>query len=201
MTMDERMKKGYLWTDTGEYLEEQARAKDLMYDFNHTRPSEEGKRNEIIKELFGSVGDPVWIMQPITSLARGKTVHIGSGTYINSGLTLIDDYEIYIGENCLLATNVTLCTTGHPVHLDLRSHGEMYSFPVKIGNGVWIGSNVVVLPGVTIGDNTVIGAGSVVTKDIPANVVAVGNPCKVLRPITDRDKEYYYHDLRVDMQE
>ncbi|MEE1032269.1 MAG: DapH/DapD/GlmU-related protein [Ruminococcus sp.] len=201
MTMDERMKKGYLWTDTGEYLEEQARAKDLMYDFNHTRPSEEGKRNEIIKELFGSVGDPVWIMQPITSLARGKTVHIGSGTYINSGLTLIDDYEIHIGENCLLATNVTLCTTGHPVHLDLRSHGEMYSFPVKIGNGVWIGSNVVVLPGVTIGDNTVIGAGSVVTKDIPANVVAVGNPCKVLRPITDRDKEYYYHDLRVDMQE
>lgn len=179
MTMDERMKKGYLWTDTGEYLEEQARAKDLMYDFNHTRPSEEGKRNEIIKELFGSVGDPVWIMQPITSLARGKTVHIGSGTYINSGLTLIDDYEIHIGENCLLATNVTLCTTGHPVHLDLRSHGEMYSFPVKIGNGVWIGSNVVVLPGVTIGDNTVIGAGSVVTKDIPANVVAVGNPCKV----------------------
>lgn len=200
MTMDERMKKGYLWTDTGEYMEEQARAKDLMYEFNHTRPSEEEKRNELAKEIFGSVGDPVWVMQPIT-LARGKTVHIGKGTYINSGLTLIDDYEIYIGENCLLATNVTICTTGHPVHPGLRPHGEMYSFPVKIGNNVWIGSNVVILPGVTIGDNTVIGAGSIVTKDVPANVIAVGNPCRVMREITDRDLEYYYHDLRVDMQE
>ena len=200
MTMDERMKKGYLWTDTGEYMEEQARAKDLMYEFNHTRPSEEEKRNELVKEIFGSVGDPVWVMQPIT-LARGKTVHIGKGTYINSGLTLIDDYEIYIGENCLLATNVTICTTGHPVHPALRPHGEMYSFPVKIGNNVWIGSNVVILPGVTIGDNAVIGAGSIVTKDVPANVIAVGNPCHVMREITDRDLEYYYHDLRVDMQE
>ena len=99
MTMYERMKAWYLWTDTGEYMEEQACAKDLMYEFNHTKPSEEQKRNELIKEIFGSVGDPVWIMQPITSLACGKTVHIGKGTYINSGLTLIDDYEIYIGEN------------------------------------------------------------------------------------------------------
>lgn len=201
MTMDERMKKGYLWTDTGEYMEEQARAKDLMYEFNHTRPSEEEKRNQLIKEIFGSVGDPVWVMQPINSLARGKTVHIGKGTYINSGLTLVDDYEIYIGEDCLLATNVTICTTGHPVHPELRPHGEMYSFPVKIGNGVWVGAGAIILPGVTIGDHAVIGAGSVVTKDIPANVVAVGNPCRVLREITGRDKEYYYHDLRVDMQE
>lgn len=200
MTMDERMKKGYLWTDTGEYMEEQARAKDLMYEFNHTRPSEEEKRNALIKEIFGSVGEPVWVMQPIT-LARGKTVHIGSGTYINSGLMLIDDYEIHIGENCLIATNVTICTTGHPVHPALRPHGEMYSFPVNIGNNVWIGANAVILPGVTIGDNAVIGAGSIVTKDIPANVIAVGNPCRVLREITDRDKEYYYHNLRVDEQE
>ena len=200
MTMDERMKQGYLWMDTGEYMEEQARAKDLMYEFNHTRPSDEEKRNELIREIFGSVGDPVWVMQPINSLARGKTVHIGSGTYINSGLTLVDDYEIFIGDHCLLATNVTICTTGHPVHHELRSHGEMYSFPVKIGNHVWIGAGAIILPGVTIGENSVIGAGSVVTKDIPANVVAVGNPCRVLREITDRDKEYYYKDMRVDMQ-
>lgn len=153
-----------------------------------------------MKELFGSIGDPVWIMQPITTIARGKTVHIGKGTYINSGLSLVDDYEIYIGENCLLATNVTICTTGHPVHPQLRPNGEMYSFPVKIGNNVWIGAGAIILPGVTIGDNAVIGAGSVVTKDIPANVVAFGNPCKVQREITDRDKEYYYHDRRVDMQ-
>ncbi|MEI3339278.1 MAG: maltose acetyltransferase domain-containing protein [Eubacterium sp.] len=138
--MYERMKAWYLWTDTGEYMEEQACAKDLMYEFNHTKPCEEQKRNELIKEIFGSVGGPVWIMQPITSLARGKTVHIGKGTFINSGLTLMDGYEVYIGENCLLATNVTICTTGHPVHPELRAHGEMYSFPVKIGNNVWIGA-------------------------------------------------------------
>jgi galactoside O-acetyltransferase len=200
MTMDERMKKGYLWTDTGEYIEEQAKAKDLMYDFNHTRPSEEEKRNQIVKELFGSIGESVCVQQPIT-LARGKTVRIGNGTYINSNLTLVDDYEITIGENCLLAPNVTICTTGHPVHPSLRRHGEMYSFPVTIGNGVWIGANVTILPGVNIGDYAIIGAGSVVTKDIPANVIALGSPCHVVREITDRDKEYYYHDLRVDMQE
>ncbi|MBQ8596252.1 MAG: galactoside O-acetyltransferase [Lachnospiraceae bacterium] len=199
MTMEERMKKGYLWTDTGEYLEEQARAKDLMYEFNHTRPSETGRRDEIARELFGAVGEQVWIMQPIT-VARGKTVYIGNGTYINSNLTLVDDYEIHIGEGCLFAPNVTICTTGHPVHPELRPYGEMYSFPVKIGNGVWIGAGAIILPGVTIGDHAVIGAGSVVTKDIPANVIAVGNPCKVLREITDRDKEYYYRDLRVDSQ-
>lgn len=200
MTMEERMRKGYLWADTDEYMEEQACAKNLMYEFNHTLPSETEKRTELAKKMFGSIGDPVWIMQPIT-LARGKTVHIGSGTYINSNLTLIDDHDVFIGENCLIATNVTICTTGHPVHIDLRGHGEMYSFPVSIGDGAWIGAGVIILPGVTIGENSVIGAGSVVTRDIPANVVAVGNPCKVLREITDRDKEYYYHDLRVDMQE
>lgn len=200
MTMDERMKKGYLWTDTGEYMEEQVRAKDLMYEFNHTRPSEEEKRNGIMRELFGHVGEPVWIIQSVT-LARGKTVSIGSGTYINSNLTLVDDYEITIGENCLIAPNVTISTTGHPVHPDLRPNGEMYSFPVRIGNGVWIGVGAVILPGVTIGDYAVIGAGSIVTKDIPSNMIAFGNPCRVVREISDRDKEYYYHELRVDAQE
>lgn len=199
MNMEERMAKGYLWTDTGEYFEEQARAKDLVYRFNHSLPSEEEVRKELIKEIFGSVGDPVWIMQPLT-LARGKTVHIGSGTYINSNLTLVDDYEIYIGENCLIAPNVSICTTGHPVHPDLRPNGEMYSFPVHIGNGAWIGTGAIILPGVTIGDYAVIGAGSVVTQDIPPMTIAMGSPCKVVREITDRDKEYYYRDLRVDAQ-
>lgn len=103
-------------------------------------------------------------------------------------------------KNCLFGTNVTLCATGHPIHPMLRAQSGMYSFPITIGDNVWIGAGVIVLPGVTIGENAVIGAGSIVTKDIPANVVAVGNPCRVLREITDRDKEYYYHDLRVDMQ-
>lgn len=200
LTMEERMKKGYLWTDTEEYLEEQAIAKDLMYEFNQSKPSEIEKRNELVKEMFGSVGESVWVQQPIT-LARGKTVSIGSYCYINSGLILIDDYKITIGSKCMLGTNVTICTTGHPVHPELREQGGMYSFPVVIGDGAWIGAGVIILPGVTIGANAVIGAGSVVTKDIPANMIAAGNPCKVLREITDRDKEYYYHDMRVDMQE
>lgn len=198
--MEERMAKGYLWGDTDEYLEEQARAKDLMYEFNQSKPSEVEKRNALVKEMFGKVEEPVWVQQPIT-LARGKTVSIGSGTYINSGLTLIDDYKITIGSKCLFGTNVTLCTTGHPIHPELREQGGMYSFPIVIGDGAWIGAGVVILPGITIGENAVIGAGSVVTKDIPANVIAVGNPCKVLREITDKDKEYYYHDMRVDAQE
>ena len=191
------MEKGLLWWDDGVNLSQQKKAKDLMYEFNHTKPSEEEKRVEIAKELFGFIGDPVWIMQPIT-LAIGKTVSIGSGTYINSNLVLVDDHTITIGENCLIAPNVTLCTTGHPIHPDVRKEGGMYSFPVTIGNNVWIGSNVVVMPGVTIGDNTVIGAGSVVTKDIPANVVAFGNPCRVVREITDEDRQYYYKDRKIE---
>lgn len=198
MTQQERMRAGLLWTDDGENMELQRRGKDLMYEFNHTRPSEEEKRNEIAKELFGYFGEPAWVVQPVT-VAIGKNVSIGAGTYINSNCTFVDDYTIIIGEGCLIAPNVTICTTGHPVHPDLRKHGEMYSFPVHIGNHVWIGSNVVILPGITIGDNSVIGAGSVVTKDIPANCVAMGNPCRVKREITERDKEYYYKDRKVEM--
>lgn len=199
VTMEKRMQNGWLWTDTGEYLAEQKRAKDLLWEFNQSKPSDEERRTEIARKLFGKIGAPVWIMQPLT-LARGKTVTIGEGTYINSNLTLVDDYTITIGKNCLFAPNVTICTTGHPVHPKLREHGEMYSFSVTIGDGVWLGANVMILPGVTIGDNAVIGAGSVVTRDIPPMTIALGTPCRVVREITDRDLTYYYHDLRVDEQ-
>ena len=136
-------------------------------------------------------------MPPLT-LAFGKTVSIGDNTYINSNLTLVDDYIINIGSGVLMAPNVTISATGHPVHYKLRPHGEMYSFPVTIGDNVWIGSGTIIMPGVTIGSNSVIGAGSIVTKDIPADCIAVGNPCKVLREITDDDLIYYYKNRRVD---
>ena len=197
MTQEERMAKGYLWYDTGAYFEEQARAKDLMYDFNHSRPSEEEKRRELQKQMFGAIGDHVIIQQPVT-IMRGRTVHIGDYCYFNSNTFFVDDYDIYIGDWVLFGPNVTIATTGHPVHPELRSTGAMYSFPVRIGNNVWVGSNTVIMPGVTIGDNAVIGAGSVVTRDVPANVIAFGNPCRVRREITDRDKEFYYRDRRVD---
>lgn len=196
MELDEKMAQGLLWADTDEYMEEQIRAKELMYEFNHSRPSETEKRDKLIRQMFGKVEGQVWIMQPIT-IARGKYVSIGEGTYINSNLTLVDDYKITIGRKCLIAPNVTICTTGHPVHYALRPHGENYSFPVTIGDGVWIGSGAIILPGVTIGEHSVIGAGSVVTKDIPADVVAAGNPCRVLRRITEHDREYYYHDRKI----
>ncbi len=195
----QRIAGGYLWTDTDEYLAQQARAKDLMYEFNNSRPSETDKRRELMKQMFGSVGDGVWINQPIT-LAAGTTVTIGEGTYINSGLTLIDDYKITIGKGCLFGTNVTLCTTGHPIDPDERAKGGMYSFPIIIGDGAWIGAGAIILPGVTIGKYAVIGAGSVVTKDIPDYTVAVGNPCRPMRKINEHDKEYYWKDRRFDEQ-
>ena len=152
---------------------------------------------ELLQQIFGSLGKDVWVEPPLT-LAFGKTVSIGDNTYINSNLTLVDDYTIKIGSGVLFAPNVTISATGHPVHHKLRTHGEMYSFPVTIGDNVWIGSGAVIMPGVTIGNNSVIGAGSIVTKDIPADCIAVGNPCRVLREITDDDLIYYYKNRRVD---
>ena len=194
------MAKGYLWYDTGAYFEEQAKAKDLMYEFNHSRPSEEEKRRGLIREIFGEIGPHSIIQQPIT-IMRGKTVHIGDYCYFNSNTFFVDDAEIFIGDGVLFGPNVTISTTGHPVDPELRMTGAMYSFPVHIGNGVWIGSKTVIMPGVTIGDNAVIGAGSIVTHDVPEGVVAFGNPCRVHRKITERDKLYYYHDRRIDEME
>lgn len=195
----ERIARGFLWTDTDEYLAHQAQVKDLMYEFNTSRPSEVDKRRDLMKRMFGSVGDEVWINQPIT-LAVGSTVAIGEGTYINSGLILIDDYKITIGKGCLFGTNVTLCTTGHPIDPEERAKGGMYSFPITIGDGAWIGAGAIILPGVNIGKYAVIGAGSVVTKDIPDYTVAVGNPCRPLRKINEHDKEYYWKDRPFDAQ-
>ena len=197
MTIREKMRAGHLYTDLGEGLdEERERCKELTYDYNLTRPSEGQKRRDLLKQLLGSCGNSIWIEPPV-HMAYGKHVHIGDGFYANFNLVLIDDGDIYIGDNVMIAPNVTISPTGHPVHPDLRRGGTQFSFPVRIGDDVWIGANVVILPGVTIGKNSVIGAGSVVTRDIPENVVAVGNPCRVLRPIHERDREYYYRDKKV----
>ena len=198
MTEQEKMKQGFLWNDDEENLALQAKCKSLVKKFNDL-PAEMMKEKEaLLHDIFGEVGDNVWLNSPLTA-AVGKYVSIGEGTYANMNLTLIDDWKITIGKNVLIGPNVTICTTGHPIHPAHRLDG-MYSFPVTIGDNVWIGGNVMILPGVTIGENSVIGAGSIVNKDIPANVVAVGNPCKVLREITERDAEYYFGDRRFDEQ-
>lgn len=197
--MRDRIKAGKLFTDMCEGLpQERLRGKELMYEFNHTRPSEVEKREKLIHEMFGTVGEHAWIEPPIY-FSYGSNIHIGKNFYANSNFTIVDDYTVTIGDNVLIAPNVTISVTGHPVHHELRKFGEMYSFPVTIGNHVWIGSNVVINPGITIGENTVIGAGSVVTKDIPPNVVAAGVPCRVIREISDRDKQYYYKDYKTEL--
>ncbi|MBJ9336506.1 galactoside O-acetyltransferase [Citrobacter portucalensis] len=198
MSMRDRIKAGKLYTDMCEGLpEERLHGKELMYEFNHTRPSEVEKRERLIREMFGSVGEHTWIEPPI-NFSYGSNIHIGKNFYANFNFTIVDDYTVTIGDNVLIAPNVTISVTGHPVHHELRKSGEMFSFPVTIGNNVWIGSNVVINPGITIGDNSVIGAGSIVTKDIPADVVAVGVPCRVLRTINERDREFYYQNYKVE---
>jgi len=198
MTIREKMRNGMLYVDIGEGLEEERkRCKELLYDYNHTRPSEDAKRKGLLKKLLGDMGEDIWIEPPV-HMAYGTNVHIGNYFYANFNLVIVDDINVYIGEHVMIAPNVTITPTGHPVDSELRRPGTQFSIPVRIGNNVWIGSNVVILPGITIGDNSVIGAGSVVTHDILDNVVAVGNPCRVLRKITERDKEYYYKNRRVE---
>lgn len=198
MTEQEKMKNGFLWKDDEENLALQARAKAFVKKYNDLPPEAEEERAALLPEIFGSVGENVWIVPPF-SAAVGRYVSIGSGTYANMNLTLIDDWKITIGKNVLIGPNVTICTTGHPVSPKHRLDG-MYSFPVTIEDNVWIGAGVVILPGVTIGENSVIGAGSVVTKDIPSNAVAFGSPCHVHRYISEHDEEYYFRDRKFEDQ-
>ena len=179
--------------------QEQDQLLELIYDFNLTRPSEGEKREALLAQIFAECGEGSYIEPPLRA-NWGKHTHLGKHVYANFNLTLVDDTHIYIGDHVMIGPGVTLATAGHPVDPDLRRKVAQFNVPVHIENNVWIGAHTVVLPGVTIGENSVIGAGSVVTKDIPANVVAVGNPCRVLRAISDRDREYYYKDLRFEQK-
>ncbi len=191
MTEYEKMHSGNIYNPGDEELfKEQIKCLDRLYDFNATRPTELEKRADMLKEMLAEVGENCYIEPPFHSNWGGKHVHLGKNVYFNFNATLVDDTHIYIGNYTMLGPNVVIATAGHPILPELREKALQYNLPVHIGKNCWLGAGVIVLPGVTIGDNTVIGAGSVVTKDIPANVVAVGNPCKVLREISERDKEY-----------
>lgn len=175
-------------------LNERQYAKELIFDFNNLRPIEIEKRNKIIKKLFGKSGTNFFIEPPFRC-DYGYNIEIGDNFYSNYNLTILDCGKVIIGENVLIAPNVSIYTAGHPIHHELRNDGYEYAFPIFIGNNVWIGGNVIINPGVKIGDNSVIGAGSVITRDIPASVVAVGNPCRVLKQIKEDDKLYFFRDL------
>lgn len=175
-------------------LSERQHAKELIFDFNNLRPTDVEKRNEIIKNLFGKTGNTFFIEPPFRC-DYGYNIEIGDNFYSNYNLIILDCAKVIIGDNVLIAPNVGIYTAGHPLHYEMRNEGYEYAFPIFIGNNVWIGGNVIINPGVKIGDNSVIGAGSVVTRDIPENVVAVGNPCRILKQITVEDKLFYYKDL------
>lgn len=182
-------------------MREQTACMERLYDFNATRPSETAKREALLKEMFAALGENCYIEPPLHSNFGGKHVHFGKNVYANFNLTLVDDTHIYVGDYTMFGPNVTVATAGHPILPELREKGCQYNAPVRIGRNCWIGANAVIVPGVTIGDNTVIGAGSVVTKDIPSGVVAVGNPCRVLREISDRDRQYYFKDRKIPADE
>lgn len=188
----------YLCGDT-ELLKQQQKYLDRLYDFNATRPTELEKREKILKEMFAEIGEGCYIEPPLHSNFGGRHVHFGKKIYANFNLTLVDDTHIYVGDFTMFGPNVTIATAGHPILPELRRQAYQYNAPVHIGKNCWLGAGVIVVPGITIGDNSVIGAGSVVTKDIPPNVVAVGNPCRVLREINDRDKEYYFKNRRIEL--
>lgn len=166
-----------------EIMEIQLKCLDRLYEFNQTRPTELEKRQTLLKEMFASIGDNCYIEPPFHSNFGGKHIHFGNNVYCNFNVTMVDDTYIYVGDNTLFAPNVVLATAAHPIDPKLREKGLQYNKPIRIGKNCWLGTSVIVLPGITIGDNVVIGAGSVVTKDLPSNVVAVGNPCKIIREI------------------
>lgn len=182
---------------TSDIMSEQLQCLEKLYDFNATRPSELSKRTALLKEMFAEIGEGCYIEPPLHSNWGGRHVHFGKNVYANFNLTLVDDTHIYVGDGTMLAPNVVLATAAHPILPALREKQYQFNLPIHIGRNCWLGAGVIVLPGVTIGDATVIGAGSVVIKDIPSGVVAVGNPCRVLRPIGEKDREVYHRDKRI----
>ena len=183
-----------------EIMEEQNRCLELLYDYNATRPSEPDRRAALLKEMFAEIGEGCYIEPPLRSNFGGHHVHFGKQVYANFNLTLVDDTHIYVGDYTMIGPNVTIATAGHPLLPMLRQKGLQYNASVRIGKNCWIGAGAILLPGVTVGDDTVIGAGSVVTKDIPSGMVAVGSPCRVLRQIGEHDREYYFRDHRIDWE-
>lgn len=202
--MDNVKRKGqglpYCYDDPA-LLGDQHVYQDKMEEYNRTFPTEVERREQLLKEVFAEIGEGTKVETPIHANWGCHHVHLGKGLYINSNVTFVDDDHIYIGDNSMVAPNVVFATAGHPILPILREHHYSYTLPIHVGRNVWIGSGVQIMPGITIGDNSVIGAGSVVTNDIPANVVAYGVPCKVMREIGEKDRKYYYKDRELDVWE
>ncbi|MBC1385701.1 sugar O-acetyltransferase [Listeria innocua] len=202
MNNKERKKLGLPYHyDDSELIGKQMEYLELLYDFNMTRPTQYEEKETLLKKMFADIGENCHIETPLHANWGCHNVHFGSGIYCNFNLTMVDDADIFVGDNCMFGPNVVIATSGHPVLPILRENNYVYNLPIKIGSNVWVGSGVQILPGVSIGDNTVVGAGSVVTNDIPANVIAYGTPCKVIRSIGEKDKKYFFKDHQLDVWE
>ena len=199
MTEREKIHSGDIyWPSDPTIMEEQLAYLDLMDEYNNTPRRLQEQRAAMLPKLFAEVGEGCYIESPYFANWGGHHVHLGRNIYANAGLKLVDDTHIYIGDYTMLGPNVVIATAAHPIDAGLRRKGLQYNKSVRIGRNCWLGAGVIVMPGVTIGDNSVIGAGSVVTKDVPANVVAVGNPCRVMREVGQRDRKFYYRDREID---
>ena len=201
MTQYERMIKGLLY-DPGdpEIMNEQVPLLKKLSEFNSLKPDQQEEKQQYMHEVFASCGVNCYIELPMYANWGGHHVHLGNNVYMNFNTTLVDDGHIYIGDKVMFGPNVTITTATHPVDPELRGRNLQYNKDVWIGENAWIGAGVIILPGIHIGKNAVIGAGSIVTKDIPDNVVAVGNPCRVIREVSDRDRVYFYKDEKIDWE-
>ncbi|WP_155287578.1 sugar O-acetyltransferase [Lacticaseibacillus zhaodongensis] len=196
---EERLHDGSLYMTRDQELgAAQARYLDELFAFNQIRPSQTKLRDQMLHKMFAEIGTGCYFEGPLHANWGGHHVHFGSHIYANFNLTLVDDTHIYVGSYTQFGPNVVLATAGHPILPELRPLSYQYNAPIHIGTNCWLGAGVIVLPGVTIGNNTVVGAGAVVTRDLPANVVAVGNPAHVMRSIGDRDRETYFRGKPID---
>lgn len=197
-TESEKALAGFLYDSSDRKMTKtRRRAKRLYSEYNRLPPKASKKRRKIIRKLFGKIGKKFLIEAPFYC-DYGKNIEIGNRFFSNMNLVILDGAKVKIGDNVMIAPNVGIYGTGHPFHVETRNRFIEYSFPVTIGNNVWIGGSTVILPGVAIGDNSVIGAGSVVTKDVPANTLAFGNPCRIIRTIDQEEaarKEKYFKTL------
>ncbi len=199
MTEYERMIKGLIYNPGDEeIMKEQFQYQDRLWEFNKLKPSQIEEKIKYMKEVFAECGEQCYIELPFHANWGGHHVHFGNRIYANSNLTIVDDGHVYVGDNVMFGPNVTIATASHPIDPTLRIKGLQFNKDVYIDENVWIGAGVIILPGVHIGKNTIIGGGSIVTKDIPDNVIAVGNPCRILREISEHDKQYFYKNEKID---
>lgn len=192
MAEKEKAQKGLLYDANNDpsLLKDIEAASILLYKYNQLLPTEVDKKKNILNTLIGHIGENTTIRPPFYC-DYGYNIQIGNNFYANVNLVILDGGKVCIGNNVFIAPNVGIYTAGHPFDVEQRNKGLEYAFPITIGNNVWIGAHTAILPGVNIGDNSIIGAGSVVNKNIPKNSLAVGNPCRVIRQITEEDRNKY----------